>query len=73
LNEAQETFWESVGTIRRWSGEVTADFDNRTTSGVVEEIHDKIKLIKRSDYGFRNFDNFQLRCLICWHLAIGLA
>ncbi len=20
-------------------------------------------------YGFRNFDNFQLRCLICWHLA----
>ena len=19
---------------------------------------------------FRNFDNFQLRCLICWHIAI---
>lgn len=67
LVEAQETFKESVGTI------VTAYFDNRTTSGTVEGINNKLKLIKRSGYGFRNFDNFQLRCLICWHLAIDCA
>lgn len=69
LANAQETFQESVGTIRRWFGEVTAYFDHRTTSGAVEGINNKLKLIKRSGYGFRNFDNFQLRCLICWHLA----
>ncbi|MHC5819168.1 MAG: transposase, partial [Nostoc sp.] len=26
-----------------------------------------IKLIKRSGYGFRNFDNFRVRCLLNWH------
>lgn len=71
LAQAQESFKDSVGTICRWFGEVTAYFDNRTTSGAVEGINNKLKLIKRSGYGFRNFDNFQLRCLICWHLAIG--
>lgn len=73
LAECQETFRASVGTIGRWFGEVTAYFDNRTTSGAVEGINNKLKLIKRSGYGFRNFDNFQLRCLICWHLTIGRA
>ncbi len=70
LAEAQESFQKSVRTICRWFGEVTAYFDNRTTSGAVEGINNKLKLIKRSGYGFRNFDSFQLRCLICWHLAI---
>jgi transposase len=73
LADAQETFQKSVGTISRWFGEVTGYFENRTTSGAVEGINNKLKLIKRSGYGFRNFDNFQLRCLICWHLAITLA
>ena len=71
LAEARESFKDSVGTICRWFGEVTAYFDNRTTSGAVEGINNKLKLIKRSGYGNRNFDNFQLRCLICWHLTIG--
>jgi transposase len=44
--------------------EIIAYFDNRTTSGVVEGINNKLKLIKRSAYGFRNFDNFRLRCLL---------
>lgn len=70
LAEAQEAFKDSVGTICRWFGEVTGYFDNRTTSGAVEGINNKLKLIKRSGYGFRNFENFQLRCLICWHLTI---
>ena len=70
LTQAQESFQASVGTICRWFGEVTAYFDNRTTSGTVEGINNKLKLIKRSGYGFRNFENFQLRCLICWHLAV---
>ena len=47
------------------------DKENRTTNGVVEGINNKLKLIKRSGYGFRNFDNFKLRSLICWHLDMG--
>ncbi len=68
LAEAQENFQKSVGTICRWFGEVTGYFENRTTSGAVEGINNKLKLIKRSGYGFRNFEKFQLRCLICWHI-----
>lgn len=70
LAKAQGTFKKSVDTICRWFGEVTEYFEHRTTSGAVEGINNKLKLIKRSGYGFRNFDNFQLRCLIGWHLAI---
>ena len=67
LESAQEKFPRSVGTSCRWFGEVIGYFENRTTSGAVEGINNKLKLIKRSGYGFRNFENFQLRCLICWH------
>lgn len=73
LTEAQATFKESVGTICRWFGEVTGYFDNRTTSGAVEGINNKLKPIKRSGYGNRYSDNFQLRCLICWNLAVDSA
>ncbi|MBW4452315.1 MAG: transposase, partial [Nostoc indistinguendum CM1-VF10] len=27
----------------------------------------KLKLIKRSGYGFRNFENFRVRCLLNWY------
>ena len=67
LAKAQESFQKSVGTICRWFGEVVAYFENRTTSSAVEGINNKLKLIRRAGDGFRNFKNFQLRCLICWH------
>lgn len=73
LAQNQEKFPKSVGTICRWFGEVVGYFENRTTSGAVEGINNKLKLIKRSGYGFRNFENFQLRCLICWHLGTSSA
>lgn len=68
LAETQDNFQNSVGRICRWFEEVTGYFEHRTTSGAVEGINNKLKLIKRSGYGFRNFNNFKLRCLICWHL-----
>ena len=37
--------------------------DNKTRSGVVEDIN-KYKLIKRSAYGFRNFENYRARYLL---------
>ena len=61
---AKEYFPESVKTITNWLNEIIAYFDNRTTSGVVEGINNKLKLIKRSAYGFRNFENYKNRCLL---------
>jgi transposase len=57
-------FPKSCQTIRRWIDEITACFDNRTTQGTVEGINNKLKVIKRRGYGFRNFKNFSLRCLL---------
>lgn len=73
LVDAETNFANSVGTIKRWLGEITGYFDNRTTSGAVEGINNWLKLIKRLGYGFRNFENFTLRCLICWHLNVSSA
>lgn len=41
-------------------------FINRTTSGVMEGINNRIKLIKRQAYGFVNFENFRARLLACF-------
>lgn len=53
-----------------WIGEIISYFDNRTTQGAVEGINNKLKLIKRRGYGFRNFDNFQIRSMLSWHFNI---
>ncbi len=66
LRDAQDYSPQSIGTIRRWVGEIIAYFDCRTTQGTVEGINNKIKLIKRRGYGFRNFDNFSKRCFLTW-------
>lgn len=66
LLKAKKHFPNSYNTILRWLDEIVAYFDNKTTSGVVEGINNKLKLIKRSAYGFKNFDNFRVRCLLTW-------
>lgn len=69
LAKAKKYFPNSNNTIIRWFDEIIAYFDNRTTSGAVEGINNKLKLIKRSGYGFRNFENFRVRCLLNWHAS----
>lgn len=69
LKEAYPYFPQSCGTIRRWIGQIIPYFDHRTTQGCVEGINNKLKLIKRRGYGFRNFDNFQLRSFLNWHFS----
>ena len=68
--EAYEVYPKSCGTIRRWIGAIIAYFDERTTSGVVEGINNKLKLIKRRAYRMRNFTNFKLRSFLTWHFTI---
>ena len=69
LKDAISVFPKSCRTIIRWIGQIIAYFDRRTTQGVVEGINNKLKLIKRKGYGFRNFDNFILRSFLHWHFA----
>lgn len=68
LKASQEYYPKSKKTMLRWLGEIIAYFDERITNGVVEGINNKLKLIKRSAYGFRNFDNFRDRVLLTWQL-----
>jgi transposase len=70
MHDGMKYFPKSIGTMIRWFGEVVGYFDSRTTSGTVEGINNKLKLIKRLGYGFRNFSNFRLRSLLNWHFSI---
>lgn len=70
MYDALSYFPKSISTIVRWFGEIVGYFDGRTTSGTVEGINNKLKLIKRLGYGFRNFSNFRLRSLLNWHFTI---
>jgi transposase len=69
MHDALSYFPKSIGTMVRWFGEIVGYFDGRTTSGTVEGINNKLKLIKRLGYGFRNFSNFRLRSLLNWHFS----
>jgi transposase len=50
-----------LNTLNNWYRWILNYFGIRLTSGRVEGINNKIKLLKRTGFGFRNFDNFRLR------------
>ncbi|MBR8827342.1 MAG: transposase [Gomphosphaeria aponina SAG 52.96 = DSM 107014] len=59
--------------MKNWLGEIIGYFEHRTTNGGVEGINNKLKLLKRRAYGFRNFDNFNIRSLLAWYFTINSA
>lgn len=52
-----------VGTLRHWWEAILNYFPERLNSGFVEGLNNKLKLIKRRAFGFRNFAHFRLRVL----------
>ena len=50
-------------TLANWIHRIANYFCHRTTSGIVEGINNKIKLIKRRAFGFRNFEHFRIRVI----------
>ena len=44
---------------------VLAWFDYQITTGPLKGLNNKIKVIKRKAYGFRNMDYFKLKILSC--------
>jgi transposase len=66
LKKARSVYCDVLTTIRNHLDGICNYFLNRTTSGVMEGINNRIKLIKRQAYGFMNFDNFRARLLACF-------
>ena len=50
-------------TLSHWQSEIVNFFANRITSGFVEGMNSKIKLLKRIAFGIPNFTHFRLRML----------
>lgn len=66
LKKARTVYCDVLTTIRNHLDGICNYFLSRTTSGVMEGINNKLKLLKRQAYGFVNFDNFRARLLACF-------
>jgi transposase len=57
-------FAAAAAAIQEWEEEVLAYFNSRLTNAFAEGMTNKIKVIKRTGYGFRNFESFRRRVLV---------
>jgi transposase len=57
---------EMRDTLTRWKPYILNFFERRTTNAFIEGCHNKIKLIKRISYGFRNFENYVLKITLAF-------
>lgn len=51
-------------TLKKWFTQICAWFQAKLSNGPTEGVNNKIKLIKRTGYGFRNFRNYRIRNLL---------
>ena len=58
-----EPFEKCAGTMRNWFTGITNSFDSNITNGFTEGCNNKIKVLKRNAYGYRNFNRFRNRIL----------
>ena len=56
-------FEKYAKTYRRWSKEILNSFKYGITNGTTEGFNNKIKVLKRTSYGIRNFERFRTRIL----------
>jgi len=66
IAESHGLFPDFRKTLLNWLDNITNYFLQRTTSGIVEGINNKVKLIKRRAFGFRNFEHFRLRVIVAF-------
>ena len=48
-------------TLHAWREEISAMWRFTRNNGITEGFHNKMELINRQAYGFRNFQNYRLR------------
>lgn len=58
-------FEKCAKTFQSWRKEILNAFKYGITNGVTEGFNNKIKVLKRSSYGIRNFNRFRTRILHC--------
>lgn len=51
-------------TLANWAKYILNSFDCPYTNGYTEGMNNKIKVIKRNAYGYRNFENFRNRIML---------
>lgn len=62
-NSKIEAFVKCSDTMVNWSKGILNSFDCTYTNGFTEGVNNKIKVIKRNAYGYRNFERFRKRIL----------
>lgn len=63
MEKAAKFYNESIKTIKKHIQGICNYFYDRVTSGMMEGINNKIKLLKRQAYGFTNFGHLRMRLL----------
>ena len=51
-------------TLESWQEEITRMWRFSKNNGITEGFHNKMELIQRRAYGFRNFENYRLRVIV---------
>ena len=62
-NSGLREFEACCDTIEEWKEEILHSFDCPYTNGYTEGCNNRIKVLKRNAYGYRNFGRFRNRIL----------
>ena len=60
-------YYDFVKTLLNWEENILNYFLDWVSSGFVEGVNNKIKLIKRKAFGFGNFENFRIKIIDCFY------
>ena len=60
-------FQRAAKTLKKWSTEILNYWDYPITNAMVEGKHNRVKVLKRRAYGYRNDQTFSLRILNLFH------
>lgn len=67
LNECLQSPWESLQTfgktLKSWMEPIVRMWRFTKTNGITEGLHNKMEMISRRAFGFRNFKNYRLRVI----------
>ena len=62
-NSGLPDFEKCAGTMRNWCSGILNSFSVPYTNGFTEGCNNKIKVLKRNAYGYKNFKRFRNRIL----------
>lgn len=63
LKSPIQAFKELGRTLGRWKEPIVRMWRFRKSNGITEGLHNKMEMISRRAFGFRNFQNYRLRVI----------